>query len=280
MKDNTYKYILKHVFGILCLMLANYSILTAQTPQRIISLAPSLTKNLYLLEAEELLVGCTNYCTLQSETDADIVASAIQVNYEKAVMLEPDLIITTNLTQAKTIETFKNLGVEVLVFENPTSFEEICEQFIILGEVVGKKELAEQIIKEALHRISVTLEKVPDQSAKQKIFMQIGANPMFAVVPNTFMNDFIIFSGAENIASDLNIGSINLESVLVRDPDIIIVVLMGTLAAEEKDRWESFDKLSAVKKDQVFVMGADNACSPTPLSFVDALDELISLIYK
>jgi iron complex transport system substrate-binding protein len=251
----------------------------AQSPQRIISLAPSLTKNLYLLNAGDLLVGCTNYCTLQSGTDAEVVASALQVNYEKAVLLKPDLVITTTLTKPKTIETFKKLGVEVLVFETPNSFNEICEQFIHLGEEVGKKQFAEEIIVDARNRISTIKQKVPVKGPKQKIFMQIGANPLFAVVPNTFMNDFVNFSRTENIASGLSIGSINRETVLVRNPDIIVVVLMGLIGEEEKQRWESYQHLSAVKKNQVFIVDADRTCSPTPLSFVEALDELIGLIY-
>ncbi len=109
--------------------------------------------------------------------------------------------------------------------------------------------------------------------------MQIGANPLFAVVPETFMNYFIKFSGTENIFMDLTMGSVNRETILVRNPDIIVVVLMGTMGSDEKSRWEEFENLSAVKKKQVFTMNADNACSPTPLSFVDALDELIGLIY-
>ena len=266
------------LFLLIFLLGSSYSF--AQSPKRIISLAPSLTKNLYLLDAEDLLVGCTNYCHLQSETDAEVVASAIQVNYEKAVMLKPDLVITTDLTKSKTIDTFKKLDVDVLVFPNPTSFSEICEQFIQLGEKVGKKELAEQIIEDAKKRIELIKQKVPENASKQKIFMQIGANPLFAVVPETFMNDFIEFSGTENIFSDLTMGSVNRETILVRNPDIIVVVLMGTMGAEEKNRWEQFENLSAVRKKQVFTMDADNACSPTPLSFVDALDELIGLIYK
>lgn len=265
---------------LLVIFLVSSSFIFAQTPKRIISLAPSLTKNLYLLNAEDLLVGCTNYCHLQSETDAEVVASAIQVNYEKAVTLKPDLVITTDLTKSKTIDTFKKLDVEVLVFKNPTSFAEICEQFILLGEKVGRKELAENIIEDAKKRMEVIKAKVPEGSNKQKIFMQIGANPLFAVVPETFMNDFIDFSGTENIFSDLTMGSVNRETILVRNPDIIVVVLMGTMGTDEKSRWEEFDNLSAVKKKQVFTMNADNACSPTPLSFVTALDELIGLIYK
>ncbi|WP_159521316.1 ABC transporter substrate-binding protein [Sunxiuqinia indica] len=252
----------------------------AQTPERIISLAPSLTKNLYLLGAEDLLVGCTSYCVLQSETDADVVASAVQVNYEKAVILKPDLVITTSLTKPKTIETFRKLGVQVHEFPTPQSFEEICSQFVDLGELIGKKALATEIIAEAKAHIETIKKKVPEDQPRQKIFMQIGANPLFAVVPHTFMNDFVRFSGTENIASDLSVGSINRETILVRNPDVIIVVLMGSLGAEEKDRWEEFDSLSAVQKDQVFIVNADKTCSPTPLSFVEALDEIISLIYE
>ncbi|KOH43310.1 ABC transporter substrate-binding protein [Sunxiuqinia dokdonensis] len=250
-----------------------------KTPQRIISLAPSLTKNLYLLGAGDLLVGCTSYCTLQSETDAEVVASAIQVNYEKAVMLKPDLVITTTLTKPKTIDTFKKLGVEVLVFETPQSFDAICSQFIDLGEQVGKKTEAEATIADAKERQEKIKEKIPADAPRQKIFMQIGANPLFGVVPNTFMNDFVRFSETENIAADLAVGSINRETVLVRNPDIIVVVLMGLIGEEEKKQWESYASLSAVKKNQIFIMNADKACSPTPLSFVETLDELITQIY-
>ena len=117
----------KRILSSLLFILLVFSV-SGQTPQRIISLAPSLTKNLYLLDAEDLLVGCTSYCSLQSGTDAEVVASAVQVNYEKAVILKPDMVITTSLTKPKTIDTFRKLGVKVLEFPTPKSFSEICEQ--------------------------------------------------------------------------------------------------------------------------------------------------------
>lgn len=252
----------------------------AQAPRRIISLAPSLTKNLYLLGAGDLLVGCTSYCTLQSDTQAEVVASAIQVNYEKAVLLQPDLVITTSLTKPKTIETFRKLGVDVLVYDSPRSFEEICSQFIDLGEQVGRKQQAETLIADAKARMQQTLERIPADAPSQKIMLQIGANPLFSVVPNTFMNDFIRFSKTENIASDLTVGSITRESVLIRNPDIIVVVLMGMIGEEEKNQWMSYPSLSAVQKNQIFMMDADKACSPTPLSFVESLEDLITKIYQ
>ena len=249
------------------------------SPQRIISLAPSLTKSLYLLDAGDLLVGCTNYCTLQSGTHAEVVATAVQVNYEKAVMLKPDLVIITTLSSPKIIETFRKLGIRVLVLDTPSSFNEICSQFIQLGETIGRKSQADKIVADVKSRVDALRQRVSGEKTGQKVFMQIGANPLFAVVPNTFCNDFIRFAGTENIASDLTIGSITRETVLLRNPDIIIVVLMGIAGAEEQRNWEQFTSLSAVKKKQIFLMDADRTCSPTPTSFAEVLEELIGKIY-
>ncbi len=264
------------LLAILCFALP----VLAQNPKRIVSLAPSLTKNLHLLQAENLLVGCTNHCVLQTKIDAEIVASAIQVNYERIVMLQPDLLIATSLTKPKTIETFKKLGIDVVVFSSPRNFHEICEQFVRLGEKIGKKELAKQIVVEAENRIELVKQKVPQETPQRKIFMQIGANPLFAVIPGSFMNDFIRFSGTQNIAADLKVGSISRETVLIRNPDVIVLVLMGLPGSEEKERWKKIKTLGAVKNNRILMIDADKACSPTPISFVETLEELIAKIYR
>ncbi|HPN22266.1 MAG TPA: ABC transporter substrate-binding protein, partial [Tenuifilaceae bacterium] len=55
----------KRIFKLLSIALIsisqNYSVF-GQTPTRIVSLAPSLTKNVYFLEQQHKLVGCTSYC--------------------------------------------------------------------------------------------------------------------------------------------------------------------------------------------------------------------------
>jgi len=199
----------------------------AQTPKRIISLAPSLTKSLYMLGAEDLLVGCTNYCTLKNPDDAEVVASAVKVNLEKAMMLKPDLVLTSSLTNPETARTFQKLGVEVLYFPYPKSYEAMCSYLLELGAKIGRKELAEKLVARSKARLAQVKAMVPKQAKKPRVFMQIGANPLFTVVPNTFMQDFIDFSGCENIAGNLEIGSITREGVLVRNPDVIFVILMG-----------------------------------------------------
>ena len=252
---------------------------SARFPERIISLAPSVTKIIYWLEAEDLLVGCTSFCTLQSPDDAEVVASAVQVNIEKVVLLKPDLVVTASLTSPETIRTFRKLGIEVLNLSYPRSFEEICRQVQLFGEKIGKKELADSLIADTRKQLEVVKAKVPASVSRPKIFFQVGADPLFTVVPNTFMQDFIDFARCENIAADLKIGSITRETVLVRDPDVIVIVLMGSVSREEKSKWETYKNLKAVKNHKVFVVDDEKTCSPTPQLFVEALDELIGLIY-
>ncbi|MGV8092428.1 MAG: ABC transporter substrate-binding protein [Mangrovibacterium sp.] len=251
----------------------------AQYPKRVISLAPSVTKSLYWLNAGDLLVGCTSFCILQDPKDVEVVATAVQVNIEKAIMLKPDLVITTSLTNPETIRTFEKLGIEVLNFPYPRSFDEICQNIQVLGKKIGKEKLADQLIADTRKKLEVVKSKVPYRTQKPKIFFQIGANPLFTAVPNTFMQDFIDFAGCVNIAADLKTGSITRETVLVRDPDVIMVLMMGSVSKEEKNKWETYKNLKAVKNHKIFMVDDEKTCSPTPELFVEALDEMIGLIY-
>lgn len=252
----------------------------AGTPKRIISLVPSVTKSIYLLEAEDLMVGCTSFCLLKKPADAQIVASAVQVNLEKSILLKPDLVIASTLTNPETLKSFKKLGIETMMLPYSKSYDDLCSQLQQLGEKIGKKELADEIVNSSKKKIEELKKRVPKLDKKPKLFLQIGANPLFTAVPNTFMQDFIEFAGGVNIASEFKIGSITREKVLVSNPDVIFILLMGTLSADEKQSWERYKNLNAVKNNKVFVMDQEKTCSPTPLLFADALEEMIDKIYS
>jgi len=172
------------------------------------------------------------------------------------------------------------MGIETLFLDYPKSFEDICSQLQLIGSKIGKMEVAEKIIAEAKTKLEALKKMIPPTSKQPKVFMQIGANPLFTVVPNTFMQDFIDFSGGINIASDLKIGSITRESVIMRNPDVIFIVDMGSVSIDEKVQWETYKSMNAVKSRKVFMLDQERTCSPTPLLFVDALEEMIGLMYN
>lgn len=269
------KYLIKAIYILLFLSLS----IQAQNVKRIVSLAPSLTQNLYFLGAKDLVVGVTSYCEIAKNDHKENVASAIKVNIEKVVSLKPDLVVTTQLTDPETINMLKKFGLRVEVFGKAHSYQEICNQFTQLGKLIGKQSEAQEVINNTKQRLEKEKQKVP-KGKSPRIFFQIGAKPIFTVIPNTFMDDLITFAGGINIAKDLDNASITRESVIVRNPDVILIVTMGVMGDEEKKVWEGYKNMSAIKHKKVFIIDADKACTPTPITFIETLEEMIRLIYN
>jgi len=250
----------------------------AQPFNRIVSLAPSLTMNVYYLDSKQKLVGCTSFCEIAKPDKKEIIGSATMVNIEKIVSLKPDLIVATLITKPEVLDKLRKLGIHVEVFSSPKDFNGICSQFLRLGMLIGKAEKAKAVIAES----KANVDKIKAQHkgvAKQKIFFQIGSNPLFSVLSNTFMNDFILFCGGINIASEMHSGTIGRESVLKRNPDAIFIVTMGVAGDDEKAIWQRYGELSATKRKQIFIIDSNQACTPTPLSFVYTLEMINKLLY-
>ena len=273
---------MNRIFKLLSIVLIsisqNYSVF-GQTPTRIVSLAPSLTKNVYFLEQQKKLVGCTSYCDTAVADGKEVVASAVKVNIEKVVSLKPDLVITTTMTNPETLEMLRKFNIKVETFPTAKSFDEICDQTIRLGQIIGAENIARRVVADSKNRIKNLLISTK-KGESPKIFFQIGAKPLFTVIPGTFMNDYIVFAGGKNIITSTKTGAITREAVIASNPDVIFVVTMGIVGEEEKNVWESYSTINAAKNKKVFIIDSNDSCTPTPVTFVKTLERVIDLIYS
>ena len=84
----------------------------SKTPERIISLGPYITEELYLLGGEDKLIGCTVYCNRPDDArNKPKVATAVMPNVEIIVGLKPDLILSTSLIDKKAVRKLEKLGL-------------------------------------------------------------------------------------------------------------------------------------------------------------------------
>ena len=270
---------MKKRYFILTILLVVQMIVQAQQAKRIVSLVPWVTKSLYLMGEQSRLVGCTSFCPVEASDHIPVVANAMSVNIEKTFTLKPDVVIASSLNKPETIDNLKKLGIKVVMQPYPKSFDEICTYFVQIGDLVGQGAKARQIVDQQKARIAKLKAGIPSGKTPN-LFIQIGAKPLFCAVPGTFMEDFIRFSGGRNIAEELKLGSVTREYILKQNPDVIFIVTMGIVAEEEKDTWLSYQSLSASKSKKIFILDADKTCCPTPILFVDALEEMIGLMYK
>ncbi|GBU07036.1 cobalamin-binding protein [Bacteroidales bacterium] len=250
---------------------------------RIISLTQSLSQSIYDLGAQDKLLGCTSYCSIALADNKEIVASSIKPNLEKIASLNPDLVLAMGLTPAKDIATLRKLGIRVEVFATPKTFEEICGQFNTIGLLLGHSEQAQKIVDQAKLKVQAILSqqtRTANKPQQTKIFMQIGADPIFSVLPHTFMDDYIKYCGGVNIAADLKTGIVGREFVAARNPDYIFIATMGMVGEQEKEKWSQFRQLQATRQKQIFTIDSNIACLPTPNTFVETLELMIKQMNK
>lgn len=244
--------------------------------RRIVSLAASVTRNLYAIEAGDEIVGCTRFCVTDAKDSIPVVADAINVNMEKIVSLHPDIVIASGLTPPKVLEGLNRMGIRTERLKEPADFNEICSQCLLLGQLSGREENARKVVERSKARLEAIQARTQAEKA-WKVFMEIGCDPLFSALPGSFMHDYIVRSGGKNIAEGLDNAMVSKEYVLLQNPDVILVVGMGIVGEDEIGKWKAVKSLSAAKKGKIYPLDQD-ICSPTPATFVDTVEKIVFLL--
>jgi len=265
---------------IIFFILLGTSRLDAEEYKRIISLGPGITESIYLLGSQERLVGVTTYCIRPPEAQKkEKVGSVIEVNLEKVFSLSPDLVLATSLTDRRVIDRLRGLGIKVEEIPLARDFSELCNNFLRLGRLLGKEKEALAIVTRAKEEISSIRKSIKDLPPK-KVFIQVGSKPLFTMTGDTFVNDLIELAGGVNIARDSKTGLWSREMVVNIDPDVILITTMGVDAEAEIKEWSRFKNLKAVREGRIYTIDSYMIGSPTPLSFVEALKELVRILHE
>lgn len=248
--------------------------------KRIVSLAPSITRALYELKADEALVGVTVYCPSFASNKTKI-GSLLEPDMEKIISLKPDLVIGTKEgNSALTMAMLKRLKLPVYIVEAPATFKGICDQFLKLGDFIGSGQIAAKIVEDASRRVEAVKQK-SRHKPKLSIFWQIGASPVYTISAKSYMNEFVVFAGCRNIFAFLPYAypRISKESVIQARPDVIFLSAMGSDGDKEKKAWESMEGIPAVKNKKVFLLTDSIYENPSPYSIAVGLEKIFGFIY-
>jgi iron complex transport system substrate-binding protein len=255
------------------------SLYPSSTPRRIISLVPNITEELYDLGVQDRLIGVTTYCQRPPEAQSkERVGAVAEVNVEKIINLQPDLIIASPLTDHKQMQKLRGVGLKVEIFQASHDFKGLCAEFLRLGSLVGTEHKAQEIVKQAEEEVTAIAARERRLPAP-RVFVQIGTRPLVAVGGDSFLDDCVAFAGGVNIAHDVKTSVYSREELVSKDPDIILVAQMGLTGKEEKRGWMKYKSIKAVQTGRIYVVDPYRFCSPTPLSFIESVRELARLFH-
>ncbi|MFY9398238.1 MAG: helical backbone metal receptor [Desulfomonilia bacterium] len=251
-----------------------------QAPERIVSLAPSLTRQIADLGEQGRLVGITSFCPELPGASAEVVGTLTLFNFERICALKPDLVLaSTDSNRKSDIEKLSALGLEVEVFRGCESFACMCEEFLRLGNVLGKAREADLMVK----RISGEIEALRARAGRGsglRVFWQMGANPLVAAGDETFTGELIRLAGCTNVMKGVHAKypRVNAEEVVVLDPEVIIVVSGMEGSQDAVAFWSRFERIDAVRTGRVHILSADLVCQPTPRRFLEAFEAVSTLL--
>jgi len=268
--------------AILLVVLMPATLPAASPPERVVSLGPIITEMIYLLEADQQLIANTTYCVVpEAAKTKEKIGSMIQMNVEKIVSMQPDLVLASPLSKEKQLKMLENLGVNVSRVANPQTFAGICELTINMGKVLGKEENARKVVEAVKKDVEATL-AVTRTLPPKRVFMQIGIKPLKTANSETFVNEYIEYAGGINIASTEKTLVYSREKVLRENPDVIIIATMGsskTAGEKEKSSWMRFQSIKAVQNSEIYILDPDMVCSPTAVTFAKALRQIAQILH-
>jgi iron complex transport system substrate-binding protein len=250
-------------------------------PQRIVSLAPSITETLFALGLEKRIAGVTDFCNFPEAAKLKPhVGGIINPNLERIIALKPDLLlVTTEANKAEILTQMKKFQIPVFA-TSPRSIEGVFQSILLLGEATNTREQAQGLVNQLQGRRQRVMDKVKELR-RPRVLILYDLNPIVAGGRHTYPTDLIQSAGGTSITAELEQDwpRLNIEYVIKKDPEIIFVTempsaLSGPTALSALSGWKL---TSAVKHNKIYLLD-DRVNHPSP-RIIEALELLAARIH-
>jgi iron complex transport system substrate-binding protein len=258
---------------------AGRTVTIAQTPNRIVSLAPSITEDLYALGLGDKVVGTTTYCNYPpAANNTTKVGGFSTPNMEKIVSLKPDIVFVGGLNNETTISALDSYGIPAVVID-PKTLTDILDDLSLIGKITGTTGNSSALVANLTQRLNKS--NATSNATQTRVLYLVWYDPIMSAGANTFEGDIITRAGGINVATLANIGeygTMSKESIVALNPSVIIAnSAMNSTAIEQVKSDPALTTVDAVKNGKVYVLNSDVITRPGPRAF-DAMDQVIEMI--
>lgn len=248
-------------------------------PSRIVSVSPAITEIMYALGSDSLLVGRTDFCRFPAECkDIESIGGISNLNIEKVLSLNPDLVLCGSMIPQSTIETMLSLHLPTVCIIEQTRFDSLYSNIQKIGRLTSFEHEADSLNAVLRRRVASVVASYDTAMPKRpKIYYVVGFGEggNFTAGGNTFINDIICMAGGRNVAESVTGWSISLEALFSADPDFIII---RSEDCETFCKTPPYNKLRAVKEGNLIAMDDGMLDLQVPRN-IDAIERIHRAIY-
>lgn len=260
----------------------DHNVLDLPAPaQRVVSLAPGATAMLFAAGAGARVVGTSAYSDEPvAAQKVERIGDAQSFDLERILALHPDVVVVwTGGTSPTEIARLQRVGLRIYR-HHVTRLEQIPESLERLGRLTGSESQAAIAAGELKQHLAALQNQYRARSG-ESVFIQIWDRPLYTVGKEEMITDVIHTCGYRSAFEDLHDVSpaVTLESVLARDPDVILALNSDRGSAQTwLSQWQTMQSMKAVRAGHV-LLWADERLTGLGPGEVDAAAALCKALH-
>lgn len=247
----------------------------ARPAQRIVSLAPHITENLFAIGAGGRVVGTVDFSNFpEAAKRIPRVGGYEKIDLEAVAALRPDLVIAWESGNiASHVAKLKGIGLPVLLTDTKR-IEDVPADLERLGELSGARDEARAAAAQFRSRLAALTAR---HAARPRVatFYQVWNQPLMTVGGGQIISDAIHLCGGDNVFAGLRqmAAAVTVEAVLAANPEAIVASGMDEARPEWLDEWRRWPALTAVARNNLFFVPPDHLQRHTP-RILDGIERL------
>lgn len=235
----------------------------AESPQRIVSLLPSLTEGLCALGGCQRLVGTDRFSNFPAEVKSLPKLGGLEdAQIERIVALKPDVVLAA--PSARVIGRLEKLGVKVLVMEANTHAE-VRQVLQALATLLGTPQQGAVAWEDIEREIADAVKRVPPALQGARVYFEIDGSG-YAAGRVSFIGETLSRLGMDNIVPPAlgPFPRLNPEFVVRAQPDVVMALDRSFDEMPRRPGWSAVRAVQARRGCGFSVADYDMLVRPGP----------------
>ena len=229
----------------------------AQSPQRIVSLLPSLTEGVCGMEQCQRLVGVDRYSNYPASVQAlPKLGGGMDPNIEAIVALRPDLVLVAASSRASA--RLEALGLKVVALETK-SHADVRRVLRVLGVLlaVPPEQGADRLWRVIDSSVSAASQSLSAKAKNTRVYFEVSRGP-YAAGESSFIGETLTRLGVKNVvpASLGPFPKLNPEFIVRANPDLIMA---GNRSMQAMTSYPGWGSIKAVKNQRICSFSNEDA---------------------
>ena len=221
--------------------------------------------------------------------DAASIGQVFQIDVERLLASQPDLVIINKGMNEKLIEPLDSNGIPSIVVDMK-SYEDVKREIGIFAQITGEKEKGEALIADMDHRIQETIDRLPKEK-KRVAILHSTAQGLSVQLDDSIAGCIVKMFGWENVASGMepmeknpDAAPYSMETLVEQNPEVILVTSMGKLEDIKANMQKMIDanaawqSIPAIQKGQLYYLPQDMFLLSPGIHYPEAVEMVAKLV--